>query len=385
MKKQIKFILILITFLTFPLSSFAFNADSLLEKLYEDNGFSAQDRDKIKNLNQYIAIVGGYESGGKNIKVRNGVSLNSTAAGYYQMTETTLFGSGGLSGGVVGYIKRKFGIDITEGKEPYKLGVRGSANSNRPNYIQTFSEKEQRAITLAMWNSKGRISLKKLTEPGATKDKWLMYAYNHHGVRSSHRNQDLRATNGFRSYMEKKYGQVIDDSFLTEGGGSPGGGDDPEYTYSPEEFDGVSTSGEPIDPISVSQFEAGISASIDLDTKELLDQICAASRETANQGLLKYDGVCDQKSGIQGLFDTIQEVLSWLIKIAMVIAVFALFYTGFKFIAANGEPGKISDAKKTLVNVVIGLFFILSAFFIVDFVFDLLLIDPSYKFLNNVQ
>ncbi|PID83141.1 hypothetical protein CSB11_02795 [Candidatus Campbellbacteria bacterium] len=137
--------------------------------------------------------------------------------------------------------------------------------------------------------------------------------------------------------------------------------------------------------IRVTQFEAGISGSLDLDADELLDKICAESKKTANQGLLKYDGVCDEKSGIQGLFDTIQEVLSWLIKIAMIIAVFALFYTGFKFIAANGNPGKIEDAKSSLVKVIIGLFFILSAFFIVDFVFDLLLIDPSYKFLNNVQ
>lgn len=115
-----------------------------------------------------------------------------------------------------------------------------------------------------------------------------------------------------------------------------------------------------------------------------LKEICEGRKE-GETGLIKYDGVCDEKTGFQGLFDTIQALLSWLIRIAMIIGVFSLLVVGFRFLTANGNQNQMSEARRMLVNVVLGLFLSMSAFFIINFVFDILLIDDDYNYLKQVD
>lgn len=160
--------------------------------------------------------------------------------------------------------------------------------------------------------------------------------------------------------------------------------------YSADEFSGVGSNGAPISPpkVTVSQYKQAATATVKVDSKKDLESICKKLKNDP-KGLIKYDGgICTKhggdKSGFQGLFDTISAVLSWLIKLIMIISVFALFLVGFKFIAANGNPQAMSEAKSLLINVLIGLFFVLSAFFIVNFIFDLFLIEDSYNFLEKV-
>jgi hypothetical protein len=52
-----------------------------------------------------------------------------------------------------------------------------------------------------------------------------------------------------------------------------------------------------------------------------------------------------------------------------------ILYTGFKYITANGDPGKLADAKKMLIPVVLGMFWVFAAYLVVYTVLDNLVAD----------
>lgn len=61
--------------------------------------------------------------------------------------------------------------------------------------------------------------------------------------------------------------------------------------------------------------------------------------------------------------DLITSIIAQLTPVAVVIAVFAIIVIGFQFVmaAVQGEPGKIKDARKNLMWVLIGVGIIVSA------------------------
>lgn len=61
--------------------------------------------------------------------------------------------------------------------------------------------------------------------------------------------------------------------------------------------------------------------------------------------------------------DLITSIIGQLTPVAVVIAVFAIIVVGFQFVlaAVQGEPGKIKDARKNLMWVLIGVGIIVSA------------------------
>ena len=61
--------------------------------------------------------------------------------------------------------------------------------------------------------------------------------------------------------------------------------------------------------------------------------------------------------------DLITSIIGQLTPVAVVIAVFAIIVVGFQFVlaAVHGEPGKIKDARKNLMWVLIGVGIIVSA------------------------
>ena len=65
-------------------------------------------------------------------------------------------------------------------------------------------------------------------------------------------------------------------------------------------------------------------------------------------------------------FNTLQEflraVLDVIIAIALPFIVLALIYTGFLFVSAQGNPEKLTTAKKSLVWTLIGAMILLGAF-----------------------
>ncbi|MCK5588682.1 MAG: TrbC/VirB2 family protein [Candidatus Pacebacteria bacterium] len=104
-------------------------------------------------------------------------------------------------------------------------------------------------------------------------------------------------------------------------------------------------------------------------------EICAR-----NYGIVGYGGIdCgDGKGGLHYFLLMIQNILKWVITIATLLAVIMFLYTGIKLLGAGGDTTKLTEAKKGLTNVIIGLVLIGSAWLIVDWVFEALGIE-DYK------
>jgi len=66
-------------------------------------------------------------------------------------------------------------------------------------------------------------------------------------------------------------------------------------------------------------------------------------------------------------------IINTVLALLGVIAVSLIVYAGFIWMTSGGDDGKVATAKKIIINAVIGLVVILSAFAIVKFVFDKLL------------
>lgn len=58
--------------------------------------------------------------------------------------------------------------------------------------------------------------------------------------------------------------------------------------------------------------------------------------------------------GTNSIFGLVAKVLEFVVKIGTVIVVFAIIWTGFLFIKAQGAPDKIKEAKNAFMWTVIG-------------------------------
>lgn len=61
-------------------------------------------------------------------------------------------------------------------------------------------------------------------------------------------------------------------------------------------------------------------------------------------------------------------VITIALRVAAIIAVLALIWVGFKFVAAQGNPGKIQEAQQMLLAVVIGIAIVFGSKVIIDVV-----------------
>jgi len=68
---------------------------------------------------------------------------------------------------------------------------------------------------------------------------------------------------------------------------------------------------------------------------------------------------CDLVSMVHG-------ITAWVVLIAMSIAVILLMYAGYKLITARGEVGVVTEARKDIGNVAVGIFIIILAGTLVD-------------------
>ena len=68
-------------------------------------------------------------------------------------------------------------------------------------------------------------------------------------------------------------------------------------------------------------------------------------------------------TGIDNVFDLFDLLITEvLLPVAAVIAVVALIFAGFQFVAAMGNPDKLSKARKNLIYVLIGILLLLGAY-----------------------
>lgn len=54
------------------------------------------------------------------------------------------------------------------------------------------------------------------------------------------------------------------------------------------------------------------------------------------------------------IYELITVLLEFIVKLGSVVVVFFVIYSGFLFVKAQGDPGKISEAKSTFTYTVIG-------------------------------
>lgn len=84
---------------------------------------------------------------------------------------------------------------------------------------------------------------------------------------------------------------------------------------------------------------------------------------------LSFDGSCSPKTdAANAIILIIFAVIDIIIYIGGLIAAFYIIYGGFEFILAQGSPDKITSARSTILNAVIGLVIVLVASQLVSFI-----------------
>jgi hypothetical protein len=58
----------------------------------------------------------------------------------------------------------------------------------------------------------------------------------------------------------------------------------------------------------------------------------------------------------------LSDILSIIVQIGVPVLVLMTIYTGFKFVAAKGNPGDLTKARSMLVNLIVGAFIVLGCF-----------------------
>jgi len=99
--------------------------------------------------------------------------------------------------------------------------------------------------------------------------------------------------------------------------------------------------------------------------------------DTVSDGGLKDVGQAYGQTGTPAESNDIRVMVARLIRIVLellgIIALVIIIIAGFRWMTANGDETKVEEAKKQLVNGVIGLIIILVAFSIATFVFNRLI------------
>ncbi|HVZ12811.1 MAG TPA: pilin [Patescibacteria group bacterium] len=64
----------------------------------------------------------------------------------------------------------------------------------------------------------------------------------------------------------------------------------------------------------------------------------------------------------------IQNVINFLVMFAGIVCVFLIVYAGIRLVMSEGDPEKISTARKTLIYAIFGLVIVIMSFFILGLV-----------------
>lgn len=67
----------------------------------------------------------------------------------------------------------------------------------------------------------------------------------------------------------------------------------------------------------------------------------------------------------------LSNIVNWVLTAAGLIAVGVIIYGAIKFLAAQGQPDKIKQAKQIVAYALVGLVIVALAFAIVNFIFNL--------------
>jgi hypothetical protein len=74
-----------------------------------------------------------------------------------------------------------------------------------------------------------------------------------------------------------------------------------------------------------------------------------------------------QITGINDIWLIVAAVIEILLRVGVLVAIGIIIYAGFQYVTSQGEPDKTTQARKTIINAVIGLVITIFAAAIVNF------------------
>jgi hypothetical protein len=84
----------------------------------------------------------------------------------------------------------------------------------------------------------------------------------------------------------------------------------------------------------------------------------------------QFSNLCS--NGTNNIPEVIQRILTLVLIVAVVIALFFLIWGGIRWIMSGGDKGKVETARSTIIGAIVGLIIALLAFFIINVVLQLL-------------
>jgi hypothetical protein len=106
--------------------------------------------------------------------------------------------------------------------------------------------------------------------------------------------------------------------------------------------------------------------------KYLKDESGQIRRDSAGRPLVdQASKECDFNQLIIGF----NRVVKFLLYLSIPLVLGMILFMGFKYITANGDPGKLASAKKMFVPVLLGLFWVFAAYIVVYTILDKLVAD----------
>lgn len=72
-------------------------------------------------------------------------------------------------------------------------------------------------------------------------------------------------------------------------------------------------------------------------------------------------GIQNPLRGGNSISEFITSIMGYIVRIGGIIAIFAFIWAGFKYVMAQGDPGKLKEAKEIFIGTVIGVAVLLGA------------------------
>lgn len=116
------------------------------------------------------------------------------------------------------------------------------------------------------------------------------------------------------------------------------------------------------------------------------DPACISPETKIEKADLPIEGQlipCTNKCSFPDVIKIINNILTFLIRnIFLPLFILVFMYAGYQYLTAQGQPGKIANVKKMLMNVVIGLVIVLTAWLVVKVLFQTIGVDEGLLFID---
>lgn len=106
---------------------------------------------------------------------------------------------------------------------------------------------------------------------------------------------------------------------------------------------------------------------------------------TLAKGLIPCGGVGEPECGSCELLQLINNLIEFLVQLAILVAGVIFAWGGFKMVISAGESGSISEARGMMTNAVVGIVIVLCAWLAVDTLMKMLLKEQVIGVWNEIQ